>query len=183
MTDLSKFAVNLEDQELQDMLKKAKEGLKKGDLSQLAQLADVRLILNNSLKVKNLDPGNHLLGLKVDFSGGQMNYRIPPGGERHIDNFSFFTLWFIRIHVDPPVRLTNNVQNRCFYEVNKLLSNGVNKQMQFINPHLGASEIYPVYPGERLIVVPVSLSRFVLLHDINMKFIKPPKVKIPEGAL
>lgn len=176
MTELTKLALNLKDEEIQDMLKEAKDALKKGELGALGKFADMRLMLNNSLFVKNMDPGNHLLGLKIDWGGSEGQIRIPPGGQQHIDNFSFFTLWFIRVHVDPPVRLTNNANNKCFYQVTKLLSNGNNKQMQFINPHFGASEVYPVYPGERLIVVPNSMARFILENDIEMRCIEPPQI-------
>lgn len=150
------------------------------DLDALGRLADVRRMQHNSLTVRNCDPGNHLLGSWIDWGMGpggspitsQLN--IPPGGQQRIDNFQFMTMWFRQIHVDPPVRLTNNTNYSCFYEVTKLLGNGVTQQQQIVNPGPGASSSYDLDVGQRLIVVPVGMHRFVLEHDPTLAFLDLP---------
>jgi hypothetical protein len=137
-------------------------------------------MLQNSLTVGNRDSGNHLLGTSVDWGVGPngqaivKEINIPPGGQQAIENFQFMTIWFRQIKVDPPVQLTNNANYACFYEVNKLLGNGQTQQMQIVNPWPGASVMYELNVGERLIVVPVGMHRYVLDHDPALRCINPP---------
>lgn len=140
------------------------------DLAALANLARIERMLHNGLTVTNLDPGNHLLGVKVDWGGtSQVEINIPPGGQQTIENFQFMTIWFRLIQKDPPVRLTNTANFACFYEVNKLLGNGATKQMPIVNPAPGSAVEYELDVGQRLIVVPVSMARYVLNFDPELR--------------
>lgn len=145
------------------------------DIGALSRLAPVQRMLNNSLTVANLDPGNHLLGTMIDWGNGQREVNIPPHGQQAIENFQFMTIWFRQIQVDPPLQLTNNANYGCFYEVTKLLGNGMTQQQQIVNPWPGSSAKYELDVGQRLIVVPVGMARFVLAHDPGLKCINPPK--------
>jgi hypothetical protein len=145
------------------------------DMAALGRLASVQRMLHNSLTVANLDPGNHLLGTMIDWGNGQREVNIPPGGQQTIENFQFMTIWFRQIQIDPPLRLTNNANYACFYEVNKLLGNGMTQQMPIVNPWPGASNTYDLDVGQRLIVVPVGMARYVLIYDPALKCINPPK--------
>jgi hypothetical protein len=176
MNDIQDFAVERSAKEMLAVLQEVKEQLGKGELEALGKLADIRFMLNSSIMIKNMDSGNHLLGIEIDWNGVKKEIRIPPGGQQHVDNFSYLTMWFIRLHVDPPVRLTTRSNYTAFYQVNKLLGNGQNQQMQFLNPWPGASEVYPLFPGERLIVVPVGMHRYILDHDPDMRFLEPPEL-------
>jgi hypothetical protein len=145
------------------------------DLATLADLARIERMLHNGLTVTNLDTQNHLLGVKVDWGGtSQVEINIPQGGQQTIENFQFMTIWFREIRVDPPVRLTNTANFACFYEVNKLLGNGQNQQMQIVNPAPGSSELYDLDVGQRLIVVPVSMVRYVLNIDPALRCLHLP---------
>jgi hypothetical protein len=144
------------------------------DSKALERLAAVQRLLNNGLTVANLDPGNHLLGTKIDWGNGTSEVNIPPRGQQTIENFQFMTIWFRQIQVDPPVRLTNTASYACFYEVNKLLGNGMTQQMQIVNPWPGANGTYDLDVGQRLIVVPVGMARFVLQHDPALRCVTPP---------
>lgn len=145
------------------------------DIEALGRLASVQRMLHNSLTVFNLDPGNHLLGTKIDWGAGTSELNIVPRGQQTIENFQFMTIWFRQIQADPPLRLMNNANYACFYEVNKLLGNGQTQQMPIVNPWPGASSSYDLDVGQRLIVVPVGMARYVLAHDPGLKCINPPK--------
>jgi hypothetical protein len=152
------------------------------DPDAFAKLALVQRMLNNSLTVANRDPGNHLLGAYVDWGlGGHgpitTELHIPPGGQQRIENFQFMTIWFQRIQIDPPVQLTNNTNFMCYYEVTKLLNNGVTQQMQIVNPAAGSSELYGLDVGQRLMVQPISMQRYVLEHDPALRSLTPAKLK------
>jgi hypothetical protein len=155
------------------------------DVVALGRLALVQRMLHNSLTVKNLDTGNHILGSSIAWGtapgGGPLEreINIPMGGQQRIENFQFMTLWYRQVHVDPPVRLTNNANYACFYEVNKLLGNGMTQQQQIINPWPGASEVYSLDVGQQLHVVPVGMHRYVLTHDPMLKCINPPERTVP----
>jgi len=150
------------------------------DHVKLGKLACVQRMINNSLTVRNLDTQNHLLGTSIAWGAGpdggplMREINIPMGGEQRIENFQFMTIWFRRVIVAPPLQLTNNSNYACFYEVNKLLGNGVVQQMQIVNPWPGASEKYLLNPGEQLHVVPVGMHRYVLNHDPALRCINPP---------
>lgn len=145
------------------------------DIAALGRLASVQRMLSNSLTIANLDPGNHLLGTMIDWGAGQREVNIVPHGQQTIENFQFMTIWFRQIQADPPLRLTNNANYACFYEVNKLLGNGQTQQMQIVNPWPGSSSAYELDVGQRLIVVPVGMARYVLAHDPALKCVVPPK--------
>ncbi len=162
------------DQKL-DLLEKRAAKL---DLETLARLSDPKRMLHNALTIHNLDPGGHLLGLNIDYSGAQARIRIPPKGSQTVQNFSFLTMWFLEIHLDPPVRLTNQANNACFYEVNKLLPGGQSIQQQFINPHTGAAASYGLDVGERLIVVPVSMTRYYLHYANHIEWAPPQEDRL-----
>src|SRR3569833_955653 len=131
------------------------------DIAALGRLASVQRMLHNSLTVANLDPGNHLLGTMIDWGNGQREVNIPPGGQQTIENFQFMTIWFRQIQIDPPLRLTNNANYACFYEVNKLLGNGMTQQMPIVNPWPGASNTYDHDVGQSHNVVQVGMARKV----------------------
>jgi len=162
MTDLRKLALSKKDEDFDALLNELKKGLPKMDLKALAHMADPKRMLNNSMTIKNLDPAGHLLGVNIDYDGKEVDIRIPPMGSQRVENFSFLTMWFIRLQVDPTVQLTNNLNNVCFYQVNLLKSNGHSTQQQFINPHAGATVKYMLDVGDRLIVVPVGMHRYFL---------------------
>lgn len=159
------------------------------DLAALGRLADVRRMLNNSLTVKNLDPGNHLLGTWIDWGVGSngnpitSQLHIPPGGQQRIENCQYMTIMFQRIQFDPPVELINNGNYVCFYEVTKLLGNGVTQQQQIVNPWPGASSKYELDVGQRLIVVPVGMHRFVLNYDPQLTTLDLPAVQKARARL
>ncbi|WP_026381651.1 hypothetical protein [Afifella pfennigii] len=154
---------------------------KRLDIETLAQMCQPERMLNNSLNVHNLDSGGHLLGLNIDYSGKEARIRIPPKGNQTIQNFSFLTMWFLQIHQDPPVRLTNRANNVCFYEVNRLKANGLNIQQQFINPHAGANCTYDLDVGDRLIVVPVSMMQYYLRHANHIEWAPPEEDRAMQG--
>ncbi|RCW21136.1 hypothetical protein DFR48_111100 [Ciceribacter lividus] len=159
------------------------------DLEVLGRLADVRRMLSNSLTVRNLDPGNHLLGTWIDWGMGsngnpitsQLN--IPPGGQQRIENCQYMTIMFLRVSADPPLELINNANYACFYEVTKLLGNGVTQQQQIVNPWPGASSQYGLDVGQRLIVVPVGMHRFVLNYDPRLATLDLPAVQKARARL
>lgn len=153
----------------EEMLAQIIAGKGKPDLETLATLfGATRAGMHSALRIENLDPTGHLLGLSIDYSGARVELRIPPHGAQVVVNFSFLTMWFFRLQVDPPVRLTNMVNNVCFYEVNLLKSGGHNIQQQFINPHQGANATYGLDVADRLIVVPVSMNSYLLRADSGL---------------
>src|SRR3569833_2498503 len=145
------------------------------DIAALGRLASVQRMLNNSLTVANLDPGNHLLGTMIDWGNGQREVNIPPHGQQTIENFQFMTIWYRQIQIDPPLQLTNNANYGCFYEDNKQHGNGMTQQQQIVNPWPCLSAKYELDVGQRLIVVPGGMGRYVLTHDPALKCINPPK--------
>ncbi|ADZ69868.1 hypothetical protein [Polymorphum gilvum] len=161
------------DVKLDEIFDQLERGIAKLDIEALARMSDPKRMLNNSLNIRNLDTGGHLLGLNIDYSGKEARINIPPGGNQTVQNFSFLTMWFIQIHVDPPVRLTNQANNVCFYEVNRLMTNGHNVQQQFINPHAGATAVYGLDVNDRLIVVPVSMTQYYLRHANHIRWQAP----------
>lgn len=167
--------------EMEKIFDHLERGLAKMDIETLIQLSDPKRMLNNSMTINNLDTTGHLLGVNIDFSGNNARIRIPPKGSQIIQNFSFLTMWFIRLHQDPPVRLTNNANNVCFYEVNKLLTNGQNIQQQFLNPHAGATCIYSMDVNDRLIVVPVSMNQYYLRHANQISWEAPENDRAMKG--
>jgi len=162
MTDLKQLALSKKEEDFDALLGELRKGLPKMDMKALAHMANPERMMNNSITIKNLDPRGHLLGINIDFSGREAQVRIPPYGSQRVENFSFLTMWFIRLQVDPPVQLTNNLNNVCFYQVNLLKTNGQNTQQQFLNPHAGATVKYMLDVGDRLIVVPVGMHRYFL---------------------
>ncbi|MDV4145526.1 MULTISPECIES: hypothetical protein [Shimia] len=167
--DISKIDVD-------DLYGQLEAGLAKLDIAKMAAIAAQEAKerhLHSSLEIRNIDPTGHLLGLHIDFSGKQARLRIPPHGAQTVQNFSFLTMWYIRLHQDPPVKLTNRAHNACFYEVNLLRTNGQNIQQQFLNPHVGASHIYDLDVGDRLIVVPVSMNQYLLRHANHIHWATP----------
>lgn len=161
------------DTRIEEIFEQLENGTAKLSIETLGLMSDPKRMLNNSLTIQNLDPGGHLLGVNIDFSGNNARIRIPPKGSQTIENFSFLTMWFIQLHIDPPVRLTNNANNTCFYEVNKLLTNGQNIQQPFINPHAGATCLYGLDVNDRLIVVPVSMNQYYLRHGNHIRWDAP----------
>ena len=152
------------------------------DPDALQALALVQRMLLNSLTISNLDPGNHVLGTYVDWGMNQngpitSELNIPPGGQQRIENFQYLTVYFRQIKVDPPLRLTNNANYACFYEVNKLLGNGMTQQMQIVNPAPGSNELYDLDVGQRLIVVPVGMHKYVLERDPALRTLTPARLK------
>ncbi|WP_394688946.1 hypothetical protein [Hoeflea sp.] len=168
--------------EIETIFEQLENGIAKLNIETLAVISDPKRMLNNSLTIHNLDPTGHLLGVNIDFSGSNARIRIPPKGSQTIQNFSFLTMWFIRLHQDPPVRLTNNANNVCFYEVNKLLTNGQNIQQQFINPHVGATCVYDLDVNDRLIVVPVSMNQYYLRHGNHIQWEAPKQDRMMRDA-
>lgn len=167
--------------QIEQIFEQLEKGAARLNIEALALMSDPKRMLNNSLTIHNLDTGGHLLGVNIDFSGNNARIRIPPKGSQTIQNFSFLTMWFIRLHVDPPVRLTNNANNVCFYEVNKLLTNGQNIQQQFINPHAGANCTYDLDVNDRLIVVPVSMNQYFLRHGNHIQWELPEQDRMMRG--
>ncbi len=150
------------------------------DIGALGRLACVQRMLQNSLTVVNPNPGDHLLGTKIDWaldSNGQpivQEINIPPDGRQRIENFQFMTLWYRRVAIDVSVQLINNNDYACYYEVNKLLASGQPVSSEIVNPWPGATARYPLDAGERLFITPVAMHRFVLDHDPELHCITPP---------
>jgi hypothetical protein len=149
------------------------------DIDALGRLALVQRMLQNSLTVANPNPDDPVF-VRVDWGAdptGQTAGKeiiIGSGGQQTFVNFQFLTIWVRQPRVDVSVKITNNANYACFYEVNKLLSNGQTLHMQVVNPWPNAQVLYPLDPDERLIVVPVGMHRYVLDHDPALRCIHPP---------
>jgi hypothetical protein len=167
--------------ETDGLLDKLEAGKERLDLGKLAAFFATQTRLFSALEIRNIDPTGHLLGTHIDYAGNTAQLRIPPGGAQVIENFSFLTMWYIRLHKDPPVRLTNKANGACFYEVNKLLPSGQNIQQQFINPHQGASVVYDLDVGDRLIVVPLSMGQYMLRHGNHINWAPPQDDPLMQG--
>jgi hypothetical protein len=141
------------------------------DADALVRLAPVQRMFRNSLTVSHLDPGNHLLGTCTEWSLGPdgapltREINIVPAGQQTFENFQQLTLWIRYTPIDELFTLTNNAEYACFYEVYRLLENGVSQQETIVNPWPGARAVYAMNPGQKLVVTPVSMVRYVLAHD------------------
>ena len=141
------------------------------DAEALVQLAPVQRMFDNSLTVAHIDPGNHLLGTCTEWSlgpdGAPMKHEvnIAPNGQKTFENFQQITLWINYTPIDELFILTNNAEFACFYEVYRLLENGVSHQEAIVNPWPGARTVYAMNPGQKLVVTPVGMVRYMLAHD------------------
>lgn len=141
------------------------------DAEALVRLAPVQRMFENSLTVAHNDQGNHLLGTCCEWSLGPdgapltREINIAPGGQKTFENFQQLTLWYRQTHTGPLVRLTNNADFACFYEVYLLLGTGLSQQQAIVNPWPRASAMYPIDVGQKLVVSPVGMVRYVLAHD------------------
>jgi len=141
------------------------------DAEALVRLAPVQRMFGNSLTVSHADPGNHLLGaccewaLGPDGAPASHEVNIAPDGRQTFKNFQLLTLRYRQTQIDATIRLTNDADYACFYEVYLLSGNGVSQPQPIVNPWPQASAIYPIEAGQKLIVIPVGMVRYALAHD------------------
>jgi hypothetical protein len=141
------------------------------DAEALVRLAPVQRMFENSLTVAHTESGNHLLGACCEWSPGpdgapgMHEVNVGPNGQQTFKNFQLLTLWYRQTQVDANIRLTNNADYACFYEVYLRTENGFNSVLPFVNPWPQASTVYPIEVGQKLIVTPVGMVRYMLAHD------------------
>jgi len=165
----------------QDLLALRRRGPGGLDADALGRLGSVQRMQHNSLTVVNLNTGNHMLGSRILWESGSdgglqaHEINIAPRGQQVILDFQLLTIWYRQLQTDDvPIRLINNGNYVCYYAVHRLLGNGQTQQMPIVNPWPGACGDYVLDVGQQLIVKPVDMARYLLVHDPQLTCLDAP---------